>query len=448
MHAPDNPDPWSSLAESLGVGPGDEPSRQPPPPDRPAPRPAAARPKPKPSAPPPASWDALASNLGIEPTAGEPPPRPSAPPPRQPTETYRSAEPRPPRDDVRDEDLRREHRRHAPPSDDAHEARADRGDERDRRDEGRDRDTFADEARAPGARDGERRGRRRRGRRGGRRDREVGAGREAGAGGPGAARDRDRDAYPRPTDPVAESGWDEERPAPPEGGGERAEGAERRPPVGDGDEDRPRRRRRGRRGGRGRSRSGREPGAERSTGQDREGAAPRTPELDDEPLPTSYGMRPPARPEETRERTRDESGGRRGDAERSGSGSRGRRRRRRGGEARASGGDADRGRRSRRGDGERSGPARSSRVRRADFAPVSGTFDEDDEGLEFLGVEDVDREPRRRAPRTGDDDALAESGLDSVREVPSWVEAIGIVIAGNLDARSRGRGDGGRQRER
>jgi hypothetical protein len=72
---------------------------------------------------------------------------------------------------------------------------------------------------------------------------------------------------------------------------------------------------------------------------------------------------------------------------------------------------------------------------------VSGTFDEDDEGLEFLGVEDVDRESRRRAPRTAEDDVLAESGLDSVREVPSWVEAIGIVIAGNLDARSRGRGD-------
>jgi hypothetical protein len=42
---------------------------------------------------------------------------------------------------------------------------------------------------------------------------------------------------------------------------------------------------------------------------------------------------------------------------------------------------------------------------------------------------------------------LAESGLNTVRDVPSWVEAIGIVIAGNLDARNRsGRQDGGRGR--
>jgi hypothetical protein len=85
-------------------------------------------------------------------------------------------------------------------------------------------------------------------------------------------------------------------------------------------------------------------------------------------------------------------------------------------------------------------------VARVDFAPVSGTYDEDDEGLEFLGLEDADRPPRRREARTADDDVLAESGLDSVREVPSWVEAIGIVIAGNLEARTRGRGDGGRHR--
>jgi len=34
-----------------------------------------------------------------------------------------------------------------------------------------------------------------------------------------------------------------------------------------------------------------------------------------------------------------------------------------------------------------------------------------------------------------------------VLDVPSWVEAIGIVIAGNLAGRSRsGRGDGGKGR--
>jgi hypothetical protein len=241
-------------------------------------------------------------------------------------------------------------------------------------------------------------------------------------------------------DRADEAGWDDDRPVSRDGDEALADGPRREPSAGDRDEDRPRRRRRGRRGGRGRSRGSRDAGAERSVSQDREGGGPRA-DGDDEPLPTGYGMRPSARPEETRERSRDESGERRGDGERSGSGSRGRRRRRRGGEGRASGGEAGRSRRPRRGDGERSDSARSSRVRRADFAPVSGTFDEDDEGLEFLGVEDVDRESRRRAPRTGEDDVLAESGLDSVREVPSWVEAIGIVIAGNLDARSRGRGD-------
>ena len=54
--------------------------------------------------------------------------------------------------------------------------------------------------------------------------------------------------------------------------------------------------------------------------------------------------------------------------------------------------------------------------------------------------------PRPRAPAE-DDGVLAESGLTSVLDVPSWVEAIGIVIAGNLAARTRsGRGDGGKGR--
>jgi len=41
----------------------------------------------------------------------------------------------------------------------------------------------------------------------------------------------------------------------------------------------------------------------------------------------------------------------------------------------------------------------------------------------------------RRA--AADDELLSESGLDSVRDVPSWVEAIGIVIAGNMDSRKQ-----------
>jgi hypothetical protein len=77
---------------------------------------------------------------------------------------------------------------------------------------------------------------------------------------------------------------------------------------------------------------------------------------------------------------------------------------------------------------------------------VAGGYDEDDEGLEFLGVEEAGRESRRRESRPEDDEVLAESGLNTVLDVPSWVEAIGIVIAGNLDARSRGRSDGGKGR--
>jgi ribonuclease E len=205
------------------------------------------------------------------------------------------------------------------------------------------------------------------------------------------------------------------------------------------DEDRSRRRRRrGRRGGRGRSRrEGQEPVTRR--GPD---------EPDDEPLPSGYGVRPATRPADTTDRaagdppraTDDDSGERRG------------RRRRRGGKGRTTGREAassggsgrDRGRRA---DGDRRGGSTLSRGRRADFAPVAGNYDEDDEGLEFLGVEEAGREAPRREPHPEDDEILAESGLNTVRDVPSWVEAIGIVIAGNLDARSR-RGGGGGDEER
>ncbi len=70
---------------------------------------------------------------------------------------------------------------------------------------------------------------------------------------------------------------------------------------------------------------------------------------------------------------------------------------------------------------------------------MAGGYEEDDEGLEYLGIEDTTSQPRREARRDTpeDDEVLAESGLNSVLDVPSWVEAIGIVIAGNLDARNR-----------
>lgn len=78
--------------------------------------------------------------------------------------------------------------------------------------------------------------------------------------------------------------------------------------------------------------------------------------------------------------------------------------------------------------------------------PVSRSYEDDDEGLEFLGVEEAGREqPRREARRAEDDDVLVESGLNTVLDVPSWVEAIGIVIASNLDARNRPRSDDDRR---
>ena len=101
-----------------------------------------------------------------------------------------------------------------------------------------------------------------------------------------------------------------------------------------------------------------------------------------------------------------------------------------------------RGGRGRRSDEELRPTSSLSRGRRDDFAPVAGGYDQDDEGLDFLNVEDGAREsPRRAARRPEDDELLAESGLSSVTDVPSWVEAIGIVIAGNLEARKSGRGD-------
>ncbi len=75
---------------------------------------------------------------------------------------------------------------------------------------------------------------------------------------------------------------------------------------------------------------------------------------------------------------------------------------------------------------------------------MAGSFDEDDEGLEFLGLEEAGKPRPRREPVAGEEDVLVESGLSEVLDVPSWVEAIGIVIAGNLDSRSRHRDDRGR----
>lgn len=215
-------------------------------------------------------------------------------------------------------------------------------------------------------------------------------------------------------------------------------------------ESRPRRRRRrGRRTGRSRSSDAAAPrGDAAATDRPPRDVAPRgdAPRGEDteEPLPTAYGMRPAGRAERPAEsREGDEAGGRR--------------RRRRGGEGRSRSDREPTGSREStssrprsRGQKRPSSETRSSsfsRGRRDDFAPVAGRHEEDDEGLEFLGVEEAGQETSRRSRDPEDDDILVESGLTTVLDVPSWVEAIGIVIAGNLDARNK-QGRGGEQRGR
>ena len=241
---------------------------------------------------------------------------------------------------------------------------------------------------------------------------------------------------------------------------DRREGAEGHGPD---DELPPRkRRRRGRRGGRGRDRGPNEAGERVDAVRPSTGHGD-----DDEPLPASYGSRSQApragsadRPEESRRSSGERESTEGSGAEPAGP-SRGRRRRRRGDRPRTEGtegrktGTSERRESSRSRSSEARGSGRSrsrseeprgerSRSRRDDFTPVSGRYDEDDEGLEFLGVEEAARDVAPRQRPIEDDDVLAESGLSSVLDVPSWVEAIGIVIAGNLAGRNRGgRNEGG-----
>ncbi|NBW97364.1 MAG: hypothetical protein EBR28_11710 [Planctomycetia bacterium] len=235
-----------------------------------------------------------------------------------------------------------------------------------------------------------------------------------------------------PIDELANDRGDD-RPAP------RGEHGDR--PLDDEGRPRRRRRRRGRRGGR-RGESGAERPAGEAGGEGRLPRSGTSDEPDEEPLPAGYGRAPAARQPEQRDSAGGAEGGER----------RGRRRRRGRGDdsGRRSGGETAgdgskrRGRRGRRNsDGERTSSSSSlARRSRDDFAPVSRGYDEDDEGLEFLGVEEASREQHARRERhPEDDDVIVESGLSAVRDVPSWVEAIGIVIAGNLDARSRPRSE-------
>ena len=70
-----------------------------------------------------------------------------------------------------------------------------------------------------------------------------------------------------------------------------------------------------------------------------------------------------------------------------------------------------------------------------DFLANAYGREDDEEGLEFLGTEGELASSDQRD--NGEEDSLSDSGLDGVRDVPSWVEAIGIVIAGNMDSRKQ-----------
>ena len=87
----------------------------------------------------------------------------------------------------------------------------------------------------------------------------------------------------------------------------------------------------------------------------------------------------------------------------------------------------------RRGESGRGGGGEGRR--RETFSRVGSRREDDEEGLEFLGTED-DMAPSDHRDN-GNEDVLSESGLDGVRDVPSWVEAIGIVIASNMDSRKQ-----------
>ncbi len=438
MQQPDHDDPWASLADSLGMSGSPEPAAGAPEPRKPVPSREPRKPRPSPSgaAKPPSAWSDLAANLGLEPGAAEPPPaRPATPPRERREDAVRNHE-------ASDREAGDHVRRDRGVSDRG--GREDRVGRQSPRGEG-----FGEGIAAGGEKSagedrvtGEGRGRRRRGRRGGRR---------RGGRGDGAPdrerRDDDRagrpagDAAARDDSPMHDRGplhdddidiVDEPALA---GGEEGTAGPESETRSSDESGERRRRRRRGRRGGRrrrGSEESAGEAGAGRSPDDAADGSAGRAggrDEHDEEPLPSGYGVvRPPtpaARP------AGEAAAGERSDREGE-SGDRTRRRRRRGGRRRS----------------ERSGEERrssgSGRRSRGDFAPVAGSFDEDDEGLEFLGLEEAGKPRPRREPAAGEEDVLVESGLSEVLDVPSWVEAIGIVIAGNLDARSRHREDRGR----
>jgi ribonuclease E len=418
-------DPWADLAESLGAAQSPEPQPQRPvEPSRP--RPSQQPPRPRPRSAADSNWDSLVSDLGIagDRTGASETPRPS----QEPAPPRRTAGDRPAaegRVDARSDT--------AAGGGWANDILADTGDRADR--PSREPDESGEGR--------ERRGRRRRGRRGGRggrggRDENRGEargpvdqeGRRSSPGGTPDEFNSHGEAHGQPAATGVDSGARR--------GDFAGDVLPPSPEATDEEGDRPaRRRRRGRRGGRRRGRSTRERLAGERLAAEKPESEKRIEEVDDEPLATGYGAIPRSAGSARTETERSANGG---ESER-----RGRRRRRGSGEPRPATprreSNQESGRR-RGSDAPRSGSRSDRGRRRDDFTPVAGRFDEDDEGLEFLGVEEAGRTaaaPRDRRP-TSEDDSIAESGLDTVREVPSWVEAIGIVIASNLDARNKSAG--------
>ena len=531
MTAPDNHDPWGSLADSLGVPAGSEPA--PPAEKSPAEatNPAAAPAKPvskpvkadsarrEPRPPVSADWNALASDFGLRPEPAAAPTSPPPPPTPQPAATEPAGVTRSPEDESRPrrsppgdrsggnreavqarrerevpDELAKKLASGAPLWDDEPETRAPKPAAATRAPQraaaeppvarvaepvASDEPGVDIDDRAPEAADddaaGERPRRRRRGRRGGRgrgRSRRDEAGRES-----------DADSPQRPVDDELSDRLDDGEPADdephvaPEGAGTGAR------------DDEPRRSR-SRRGRGRRSRSGGDDDGERRSPRDQgdaDGVEARGPGADDDDDVVDPLTGEPLEAAETDDAGVDENGdprkkrrrrGRRGGRRRSKSREDGEAttdesdeesheeatptgyvaagakatkpksegsRRRREADGEKAGDDRRRGRRRGRGSEEKAG-ARSRG--RAPFRPVSSSFSQDDEGLEFLGLdetEDGDAPLPARRSDASTDEAVTESGLDAVREVPSWVEAIGIVIAGNLDARSKSpRQDSGR----
>jgi len=483
----ENNDPWANLADSLGAAPGGEPAQKP---QRPPVKPSRRVEAEKPAHEVPADktsqtdWGGVADQLGIEPSS----PASPKPPRKRPS---REAEPapqppqaeRPPVDDGfgagllddggaapqrssrpprRSNDRPRQSSRPARSDDDERQTTPSRNDRtQESSDQTRnqangqtrdhDRDHVTDESGEPRRRRRGRRGGRGRGRRNDRSTQEEvraddneelpGYGRNL----DGERNERHGSAGESPSDVQSKNSSEdgfgqmsnadsEERTADqdavPRSGGSRDDDQE-----GMRTGDRPPRRRRRRRGRGRRPRDGES--VENETPQSHEDRSEESNEVESA---HQTGEKP--------------SGGRepRGNENSDGEPRRRRRRRRRrtsdeesletSGEdrpTRVSDSDKSRGQRRPARTGGRRGEARRGSDgegrRREAFARVGSRREDDEEGLEFLGAED-DMAPSDRRDH-GDEDVLSESGLDGVRDVPSWVEAIGIVIAGNMDSRKQ-----------